>query len=121
MACSEQPAQRTNNWIGTPHYGETIELLGKYKTENNRFIQLSLLNKIYGGQWILKGPGTLVGPNPTYVNNFANGILATAGTGDVLAGIAGGMIAHGYSKAGALATYIHSESARKILAQNPQD
>ena len=27
------------------------------------------------------------------------------------------MIAHGYSKAGALATYIHSESARKILAQ----
>ena len=58
-----------------------------------------------------------MGPNPTYVNNFANGILATAGTGDVLAGIAGGMIAHGYSKAGALATYIHSESARKILTQ----
>jgi len=109
--------KRTNNWIGTPHHGETIELLGKYKSETNRFIQLTLLNKIYGGQWILKGPGTLVGPNPTYVNNFANGILATAGTGDVLAGITGGMIAHGYSKAGALATYIHSESARKILAR----
>jgi len=109
--------RRPNNWIGTPHHGEAIELLGKYKTERNRFIQLTLLNKIYGGQWILKGPGTLVGPNPTYVNNFANGILATAGTGDVLAGITGGMIAHGYSKAGALATYIHSESAKKILAQ----
>ena len=111
------PPKRTTNWIGTPHHGETIELLGKYKTESNRFVQLTLLNEIYGGQWILKGPGTLVGPNPTYVNNFANGILATAGTGDVLAGIAGGMIAHGYSKAGALATHIHSESARKIIAQ----
>ena len=58
-----------------------------------------------------------MGPKPTYVNNCANGILATAGTGDVLAGIAGGMLAQGYSKAGALATYIHSESAKKILAQ----
>ena len=42
---------------------------------------------------ILKGPGTLILNKNIYVNNFANSILATAGSGDVLAGIIGGLIA----------------------------
>ena len=33
-----------------------------------------------------KGPGTLIINNKIYVNYFSNSILASAGTGDVLAG-----------------------------------
>ena len=40
----------------------------------------------------VKGAGTLVGPNPIYVNPFADSILATAGSGDVLAGVIGGLL-----------------------------
>ena len=50
------------------------------------------LHDLYGGLWVLKGAGTLVGPNPIYVNPFADSILATAGSGDVLAGVIGGLL-----------------------------
>ena len=49
------------------------------------------LHDLYGGLWVLKAR-ELVGPNPIYVNPFADSILATAGPGDVLAGVVGGLL-----------------------------
>ena len=47
----------------------------------------------------LKGPGTLIkNNNNVYINNFSNSILATAGTGDILAGIIGGLVAQKIKK-----------------------
>ena len=43
---------------------------------------------------VLKGPGTVVAaPGATYVDTFGDASLATAGSGDVLAGLIAGMLA----------------------------
>jgi NAD(P)H-hydrate repair Nnr-like enzyme with NAD(P)H-hydrate dehydratase domain len=59
-----------------------------------------------------------VGPNPTFINNFSNSILATGGTGDILAGIAGAFLAQNYIMPAELATFIHTLAAKKILEEN---
>ena len=76
--------KRKSLLIGTPHYGEAKRLLGKDFID--RFLVIKKIKEKYGGRWILKGPGTLILNKNFYVNNFANSILATAGSGDVLAG-----------------------------------
>ena len=63
---------------------------------------------------MLKGAGTLVGPNPMYVNPFADSILATAGSGDVLAGIIGGLVAQKSATPAVSGVYLHSKSAELL-------
>ncbi len=64
---------------------------------------------------LLKGPTTVVaGPNgPTFVIDHGDERLATAGSGDVLAGIIGALLAAGVSpeRAGAAAAWLHAEAA----------
>ena len=50
------------------------------------------------------------------VNTHATPWLATAGTGDVLAGTAGGLMAQGVDtiSAAAMASWIHGEAGRRI-------
>ena len=51
---------------------------------------------------VLKGPGTVIaGPGATYLDTFGDAALATAGSGDVLAGLMAGMLAAA-SRAGGL-------------------
>jgi len=64
---------------------------------------------------LLKGPETII-CNPTgdmIINDHATPWLATAGAGDVLAGMIGGLLAEGMPvlKACAAATWIHGEAA----------
>ncbi len=102
--------------IGTPHHGEARNLIGK--EFSNRFETINLLKKRYGGRWVLKGAGTLiVNRNKSYINNFANSILATAGTGDVLAGIIGGLVAQNLKEPEVVGVQIHTIAAKKILAE----
>ena len=78
--------------MGTPHYGEACKLLGE--SFNDRFLAIRDIQGKYGGNWVLKGPGTLImKKNIYYVNNFSNSILATSGTEDVLSGLIGGLLA----------------------------
>ena len=55
------------------------------------------ISKRYGAAVILKGAGTLVGApkTPTRLVDRGNPGMATAGAGDVLAGIAGAFLARG--------------------------
>ena len=99
--------------IGTPHYGEARSLLGKDFTD--RFFGIKKIKEKYGGRWILKGPGTLILNKNIYVNNFANSILATAGSGDVLAGIIGGLIAQNIKNPEVLGVQIHTHAANEFL------
>ena len=108
-----KPEKRSSFFIGTPHPGEAKTLLNR--NISDRFEALEDLQTLYGGQWILKGAGTLVGPKPTYVNPFSNSILSTAGSGDVLAGIIGGLIASQEKKPALLGVWLHSEAARLLL------
>ena len=105
--------KRKSLLIGTPHYGEAKRLLGKSFID--RILIIKKIKEKYGGRWILKGPGTLILNKNIYVNNFANSILATAGSGDVLAGIIGGLIAQNIKNPEVLGVQIHTHSANEFL------
>ena len=105
--------KRKHDLICTPHYGEAVILLKK--DFEDRFSAISQLKEIYGGDWILKGPGTLVYEEKLYVNNFANSVLSTAGTGDVLSGIIGALLAQKIKEPAKTGVALHSKCAIEIL------
>lgn len=87
------------NWILTPHPGEAGRLLDETvdEVQQDRLITIKALNKRYGGVALLKGAGSLV-----YTPNALPGIcdkgnpgMASAGMGDVLSGVIGGLAAQG--------------------------
>lgn len=63
---------------------------------------------------VLKGPGTVVAVpgGPAYVDTFGSAALATAGTGDVLAGLMAGMLAAAAASASAAAAEASPASER---------
>jgi hydroxyethylthiazole kinase-like uncharacterized protein yjeF len=72
---------------------------------------------------LLKGDATVVtGPDGTaYVNATGTPWLATAGTGDVLAGIAGSLLATGLAaaEAGAVAAHLHGRTGQLAAERGP--
>ena len=81
--------------IITPHTAEAGRLLGvsRAEVEADRFAAMGQLNSF--GTAVLKGPCTLIGPSPIWVNPRGSSRLATGGSGDVLAGMIGGLLAAG--------------------------
>jgi ADP-dependent NAD(P)H-hydrate dehydratase / NAD(P)H-hydrate epimerase len=78
--------------ILTPHPGEAARLLGvtAAEVERDRFGAARELSKRTNATAVLKGAYTIIcSPRGTYVNTSGNPVLATAGAGDVLAGIVG--------------------------------
>ena len=110
-----RPKPRSAPWIATPHPGEARALLGTLP--ENRFAALQALQDRYGGQWVLKGAGTLTGPYPIYINPFANSALGTAGSGDVLAGILGALLAQGCAAPERTAVWLHSKAASLLIEE----
>ena len=99
--------------IATPHYGEARKLLGYHFRD--RVNAVKHIKHKYGGKWILKGPGTIIFSNKLYINEFSNSILATAGTGDVLAGIVAGLVAQDFKNSEILGVEIHTAAATRLL------
>jgi ADP-dependent NAD(P)H-hydrate dehydratase / NAD(P)H-hydrate epimerase len=102
---------RSHACVITPHAGEAARLLGIDVAEvlDDRVAAAKALS---GGSLtcLLKGARTLVaGDGRIVVNMSGNPGLATLGTGDVLAGILGTMLAQGLDAldAAALAAYLH--------------
>ncbi len=97
----------------TPHSAEAARLLGcsRAEVEADRFGAARRL----GDGAVLKGPHTLIGGPRPWVNPTGTAALATAGTGDVLAGMIGGMLARGLPsrEACALACWLHGEAGRR--------
>ena len=92
-----------DNCVLTPHPGEAGRLLAQTtrEIEADRFAAITALQKHYGGSIVLKGAGTLVNSGVRCVSVCANGNpgMATAGMGDVLSGVIGGLIAQGLAVA----------------------
>lgn len=85
------------NWILTPHPGEAARLLeiSVLEVQQNRFAVTHAIQKRYGGVSVLKGAGTIVmsaGVLPALCDKGNPG-MASAGMGDVLSGIIGGLVA----------------------------
>jgi len=107
------------DWIFTPHPGEAGRLLGcsAAEVQVDRRAALETLVQRYGGVWVLKGAGTLVG-NAESIPGLclaANPGMASGGMGDVLAGLLGGLLAQGIPafEAARLGVCLHAEAARQ--------
>jgi NAD(P)H-hydrate epimerase len=99
----------------TPHDGEFALLTGE-KPGPDRIDAARRLASTLGAVVLLKGAATVVA-NPdeeVLVVNAGDARLATAGTGDVLSGILGALIASGTDPfhAAAAAAWIHGHAAR---------
>jgi len=89
----------SDNWVLTPHPGEAGRLLNMstQAIQQNRLEAIKAINKKFGGVCVLKGAGSLIlAPNSLPVLcDKGNPGMATAGMGDILSGIIGGLIAQG--------------------------
>jgi hydroxyethylthiazole kinase-like uncharacterized protein yjeF len=107
----------------TPHLGEMARLCG-VSPETVRADRLDLVRE-KACQWgvvlVLKDAVTLVAPpeGAVYINPTGNSGLATGGTGDVLAGVIGGLLAQGLSpeKAAVLGVYLHGAAGDLAAAE----
>lgn len=82
----------------TPHPLEAARLLGDTTggVQANRLAAARVLASRFGAVTVLKGSGTVIadaGNEPPAINPTGNARLATAGTGDVLAGMIGAALA----------------------------
>ncbi|MDV7221420.1 NAD(P)H-hydrate dehydratase, partial [Streptomyces prunicolor] len=103
----------------TPHAGEAAALLGvpRGEVEGARLESVRELAGRYGATVLLKGSTTLVadsGGGAVRVNSTGTGWLATAGSGDVLSGLCGSLLAAGVSAfdAGSVGAYLHGLAGR---------
>ncbi len=99
--------------IITPHPGEMSRLCGLSIKEINgrRAETASEFARKYGVVCVLKGAGTIIAEpsGRTLINHTGNSGMATGGSGDVLAGMTGALIAQGAEPfyAAATAVYLH--------------
>ncbi|MFA5389412.1 MAG: NAD(P)H-hydrate dehydratase [Candidatus Omnitrophota bacterium] len=101
------------DYIITPHPGEMARLLGRSVeyVKNNRLIVAKKFSRDYNAVVVLKGSGTVVAEpgGKYYVNTTGNPGMATAGSGDVLAGVIAGFLGQGLDvfDAAKLGVYAH--------------
>jgi ADP-dependent NAD(P)H-hydrate dehydratase / NAD(P)H-hydrate epimerase len=112
----------------TPHAGELARLLrtDAASVEARRLEHARRAAGRFGATVLLKGSTTIIAPpadQPVLVNPTGTSWLATAGTGDVLSGLAGALLAQGLepANAGMAAAYLHGLAARLAVAGGGPD
>ena len=112
----------------TPHAGELARLLNANPDdiEAQRLDYVRRAAAELGVTVLLKGSTTVVaspdGTDPVLVNATGTPWLATAGSGDVLSGLAGALLAQGVAPAraaGAAAAFLHGLAGRLAAADAP--
>ncbi|MEU9476470.1 NAD(P)H-hydrate dehydratase [Streptomyces sp. NPDC048191] len=110
---------RTAPTLMTPHAGEAAALLGvrREEVEEARLAAVRELAAVYRATVLLKGSTTLVadaGGGAVRANPTGTSWLATAGSGDVLSGLGGSLLAAGLPAvdAGSVAAYLHGLAGR---------
>ncbi len=118
----QQRAARSAATILTPHPAEASRLLGASTSsvQSDRIRAARDLAKGYRAIVALKGAGTVVDDcTSTSINATGNALLATAGTGDVLAGMIGALLAQGYapSDTARIGVALHGAAADQMKAR----
>jgi NAD(P)H-hydrate epimerase len=104
----------------TPHPGEMGRLLGQTvpQVQDDRLATAQQAASRWGQVVVLKGAHTVIASpdGRTAVSPFANPALASAGTGDVLSGIIGSLLAQGLLPydAARLGVYVHAAAAERV-------
>ena len=118
--------------ILTPHIGEMARLAGKMPEdiEENRVEYAVALSRAYGVITVLKSSKTVVtNGEDTWEIDIPNAGLAKAGSGDVLSGIIGSLLAQRYDpiEAALLGVLLHSDAGieasdvKGVIAMLPTD
>lgn len=106
----------------TPHPLEAARLLesSTEQIQADRLVAAITLAKKLRSVVVLKGSGTVIADQDGHVviNSTGNPALATAGTGDVLAGLCGSLLAQQWSlwEAALAAVWIHGDAADSMVA-----
>ena len=115
--------QRRASTLLTPHPLEAARLLAKSSAEiqADRVTAARELSSRFNATVILKGSGTIIAQptGDTVINTTGNPGLATAGTGDVLAGICGALIGQHWPawEAALCAVWLHGKAADVLVEQ----
>jgi NAD(P)H-hydrate epimerase len=107
----------------TPHPGEMARLLGmtSQKVQSDRLGTTQSFSQRYNVCLVLKGAHTVLA-NPQgslFINPTGNQGMASGGTGDVLAGMLGGLISQGLDplQASKIGVYLHGLAGDLVAAQ----
>ncbi|MGW6585765.1 NAD(P)H-hydrate dehydratase [Streptomyces globisporus] len=116
---AETVRTRSAPTVLTPHAGEAAALLGtaREEVESGRLTAVRELAARYRATVLLKGSTTLIAEardTPVRVNPTGTSWLATAGSGDVLSGLTGSLLAAGLAPrdAASVGAYLHGLAAR---------
>lgn len=99
------------NTVLTPHPGEFKRLVGHWKNDLEKIEKQVAFSKKHKVVVVLKGAHTSVSApdGKVYFNSTGNAGMAKGGSGDVLTGVIGSLLAQGYSplQAAQLGVYVH--------------
>lgn len=115
--------KRKAETIITPHVGEAARLLNCSSAEiqEDRPQTALKLARMFKASCVLKGAGSICAHHDGqwFVNTTGNPGLAHGGTGDVLSGIVGGLVAQGVSSFEALklGVFVHGAAADVLVAK----
>lgn len=118
-----QLSQRSAPCILTPHPLEAARLLGisAAEVQADRPAAARAVAQQLQATVVLKGSGTLIAARDgnVVVNNTGNPALATAGTGDVLAGLCGSLLAQGWPEweAALAGVWLHGMAADVLVTE----
>ena len=113
---------KAQQWVLTPHVGEAARLLGVSvgDIQADRFSAVAKIKEKYNAVVLLKGPGTLISSEDSMFKlcPYGNPAMATAGMGDILSGLIGGLMAQGIEKQQAteLGCCLHSAAADELVS-----
>jgi hydroxyethylthiazole kinase-like uncharacterized protein yjeF len=116
-------AHRTHSALMTPHPLEAARLLGcdSGAIQADRPAAARRLAQQFNAVVVLKGSGSVIARPDGFcvINNSGNAGLATAGSGDVLSGICGALLAQGWPvwEAALGAVWMHGHAADLLLAR----
>ncbi len=99
--------------ILTPHPGELKRLIGEWEDDFDKLEKAKAFAEKYSIILVIKGANTIsISNQKMYVNTSGNPGMATAGSGDVLTGVIGGLLAQGYSPdiATVFGIYLHGKA-----------
>ena len=112
-------AGRAAPTVLTPHAGEFARLAGSPPGEDRIAATRSLADRL-GATVLLKGNVTVIAEpgGPVYLNSAGQSWAATAGSGDVLSGVIGALLAAGLpcGEAAAAAAFVHARAANLSAA-----
>jgi hydroxyethylthiazole kinase-like uncharacterized protein yjeF len=119
LADRDQIRRRTAATVLTPHAGEAAALLSadRANVESARLAHVTQLAAAYQATVLLKGSTTLIAErgHPVRVNPTGTAWLSTAGSGDVLSGLTGSLLAAGLTArdAASVGAYLHGLAGRE--------